>query len=98
MHNRLKMLRFNRTPLYWHDCCRDVHHCAGRFKAVRENRDNAKGGFKVLTNGGIQALGKGEGSPIADNASSEGRANSRRVEIIIELESYTSKQSYTFNR
>jgi outer membrane protein OmpA-like peptidoglycan-associated protein len=35
----------------------------------------------------IQARGKGKGSPIADNASPEGRANNRRVEIIIERES-----------
>ena len=34
----------------------------------------------------IQARGKGKGSPIADNASPEGRANNRRVEIIIERE------------
>jgi outer membrane protein OmpA-like peptidoglycan-associated protein len=32
----------------------------------------------------IQSYGKGEGSPIANNASPEGRANNRRVEIIIE--------------
>jgi outer membrane protein OmpA-like peptidoglycan-associated protein len=32
----------------------------------------------------IVARGKGKGSPIADNASAEGRANNRRVEIVIE--------------
>jgi outer membrane protein OmpA-like peptidoglycan-associated protein len=39
----------------------------------------------------IQARGKGKGSPIADNASPEGRANNRRVEIIIEREVQTPK-------
>jgi outer membrane protein OmpA-like peptidoglycan-associated protein len=39
----------------------------------------------------IVARGKGEDSPIANNAASEGRANNRRVEIVIEREAKTSK-------
>ena len=40
----------------------------------------------------IQAHGLGKGSPIADNASAEGRANNRRVEIIIAHEPQASNQ------
>jgi outer membrane protein OmpA-like peptidoglycan-associated protein len=32
----------------------------------------------------IRAVGKGEASPVADNASADGRARNRRVEIIVE--------------
>jgi outer membrane protein OmpA-like peptidoglycan-associated protein len=39
----------------------------------------------------VQARGKGKESPIADNASPEGRANNRRVEIIIEREVASSR-------
>lgn len=40
--------------------------------------------------GRIQSHGMGEGSSVADNGSSEGRANNRRVEIIIERETIAS--------
>jgi len=39
----------------------------------------------------IQSRGRGKGSPIANNTSAEGRANNRRVEIVIEREKQASK-------
>jgi outer membrane protein OmpA-like peptidoglycan-associated protein len=40
----------------------------------------------------IQSYGMGKGSPIANNASPEGRANNRRVEIVIERQMQTSNR------
>jgi outer membrane protein OmpA-like peptidoglycan-associated protein len=39
----------------------------------------------------IQAHGMGKGSPIASNSSAEGRANNRRVEIVLQREERASK-------
>jgi outer membrane protein OmpA-like peptidoglycan-associated protein len=40
----------------------------------------------------VKSRGYGEGNPVADNASAEGRANNRRVEIIIERELQASNK------
>ncbi|MDD5308526.1 MAG: OmpA family protein [Deltaproteobacteria bacterium] len=40
----------------------------------------------------IQAHGLGKGTPVADNGNAEGRANNRRVEIIIERESHAANR------
>ncbi len=45
----------------------------------------------------IRTVGMGQGSPIADNASPEGRANNRRVEIIIQHHPDASSQYTSSN-
>lgn len=48
--------------------------------------------FKNYPADRIQAHGMGKGSPIANNASPEGRANNRRVEIVIERQMQSSSR------
>ncbi len=62
-------------------------------QSLSQNRANTV--RKYLIRGGypsdrVRAKGMGESNPIADNASPEGRANNRRVEIVIERDSHAS--------
>lgn len=50
-----------------------------RADAVRRALEDAG-----VAPGRLDAVGRGEGSPVADNASADGRARNRRVEIIVE--------------
>ena len=49
-----------------------------RARSVRETRYS-----RGVESNRITSVGKGEGTPVADNQSPEGRANNRRVEIIV---------------
>ena len=49
--------------------------CWRRVRALEESG---------VSGGRLSATGKGESSPVADNASADGRARNRRVEIIVE--------------
>jgi outer membrane protein OmpA-like peptidoglycan-associated protein len=44
-----------------------------------------------VANDRITSIGKGEGSPVADNKSPEGRANNRRVEIVVTHDKHSGK-------
>lgn len=58
----------------------------GRNKTLSENRANAVRDYlisKGVTEGRLVANGLGEDYPVADNKTSEGRANNRRVEFFI---------------
>ena len=37
-----------------------------------------------VAEGVVSAIGQGEAQPVADNKSAEGRANNRRVEIVVD--------------
>lgn len=52
------------------------------------SRQRAEAVRRVLEDAGLpgarlKAVGKGETAPVADNASADGRASNRRVEIIV---------------
>jgi OOP family OmpA-OmpF porin len=65
----------------------DAKGSAASNQQLSENRANAVRTF--LSKEGVPAdrlstVGMGESEPIADNETTEGRANNRRVELIIE--------------
>lgn len=58
----------------------------GRNQRLSEARANAVRDFLVehgVSAGRIEARGMGESQPVADNATADGRANNRRVEVVI---------------
>ncbi len=64
----------------------DAHGSDTYNQELSERRAESVKDFLVqqgVASNEIQAVGRGESQPIADNASPEGRANNRRVEIIL---------------
>ena len=67
----------------------DSHGSESYNQDLSQRRADAVRDYLVLRDypaSRIQSHGNGEGSPIADNVSPEGRANNRRVEIVIQRE------------
>ena len=68
----------------------DAHGKSAFNQALSQRRADAVREYLVsagIEPGSIQAVGKGELEPIANNGSAEGRANNRRVEIVIDDQS-----------
>ncbi len=65
----------------------NMHLSQDRANMVRNYL--VQGGYKSDL---IKASGQGEGHPVSDNDSSEGRANNRRVEIVVERDLHASNR------